>query len=139
MALTGLVEAASIRAPVIIGVAAVAAVAGAWANAPHWPFYAVTIALLLLAAVVWGRRGLARQFKSREQLGFRRNRDWYWFEFFAKGMPRGYYGLALLSWLAVILTGLRIPYATVAIAGLLLTIAWGEDKRRYPSEALEKR
>jgi hypothetical protein len=115
-------------------VAIVAAVAGARWNAPHWPFYALTIALLLLAAVLWARRGLARQLKSKEQLGFRRNRDWLSFEAFAKGTPRGYYVLAFVSWFAVVLTGLRFPYGAVAIAGMMLTVAWGEDRRRYPSE-----
>jgi len=138
MGFTGFVEAASVRAPAIIGMAIVAAVAGAWSNAPHWLFYALTIALLLLAAVVWARRGLTRQLKSKEQLGFRRNRDWFRFEFFAKGTPRGYYALAFLSWFAVVLTGLRLPYAAVAIAGMMLTVAWGEDRRRYPSERLEE-
>ena len=134
MTLTKIVEAASQRAPVIIGMAIVAAVTGAWWKAPHWPFYPLTIALVLLAAVVWGRRGLARQLKSKEQLGFRRNRDWLAFQLFAKGTPRGYYALAFVSWLAVVLTGLRFPYAAVAIAAMMLTVAWGEDRRRYPSE-----
>ena len=139
MGFTDIVEAASVRAPVIIGVAIIAAVAGAWSNAPHWPFYALTIALLVLAAVVWARRGLARQLKSKEQLGFQRNRDWFRFEFFAKGTPRGYYALAFVSWFAVLLTGLRFPYAAVAIAGMMLTVAWGEDRRRYPSEKFDER
>ena len=139
MAFVEIVEAASARAPVIVGVAIIAAVAGAWSNAPHWPFYAVTIALLVLAAVVWARRGLARQLKSKEQLGFRRNRDWLGFEFFAKGTPRGYYALAFVTWFAVVLTGLRFPYAAVALAGMALTVAWGEDRRRYPAEKLDER
>ena len=138
MGFTKFMEAASARAPIIVGVAIVAAVAGAWLNAPQWPFYALTIALLLLAAVVWARRGPSRQFKSKEQLGFRRNRDWFAFEFFAKGRPRGYCALAFASWFAVVLTGLRIPYAAVAIAGLMLTVAWGQDTLRYPSEKLDK-
>jgi len=122
----------------IVGMAIVAAVAGAWSNAPHWPFYALAIALFLLAAVVWTRRGLARQLKSKEQLGFRRNRDWLGFELFVKGTPRGYYALAFVSWFAVVLTGLRFPYAAVAIAGTMLTVAWGEDRRRYPRERLDQ-
>jgi Flp pilus assembly protein TadB len=138
MGFSEMVDGASRRAPLIIGAAVVAAVAGAWWNAPHWPFYALTIALLPLALVIWGRRGLARQLKSKEQLGFRRNRHWLGFELFAKGTPRGYFALAFLSWFAVVLTGFRFPYAAVAIVGMLLTIAWGEDRRRYPSE-LEKR
>jgi hypothetical protein len=138
MVLSKIVDAASQRAPVIIGVAIVAAVAGAWWNAPHWPFYALTIALLLLAAVLWGRRGLARQLKSKEQLGFRRNRDWLGFELFAKGTPRGYYALAFVSWFAVVLTGPRFPSAAVAIGAMVLTAAWGEDRRRYPSGPVGK-
>ena len=61
------------------------------------------------------------------------------FEFFAKGTPRGYYVLAFVSWFAVVLTGLRFPYPAVAIAGRALTVAWGEDRRRYPAEKLEQR
>ena len=134
MGLTEIVDAASRRAPLIIVAAIVAAVAGAWSNAPQWPFYALTLALLMLALIVWGLRGPARLLKSKEQLGFRRNRDWLGFELFAKGTPRGYYALAIVSWLAVVLTGLRFPYAAVAIAGGLLTVAWGENMRRYPLE-----
>ena len=139
MGLSELVETASNRAPIIVGVAIVVAVAGAWSQAPHWPFYALTFALVLLAAAVWARRGAGQLFKSREQLGFRRNRDWLAFEFLAQGMPRGYYGLAFASWFAVVLAGLRFPYAAVAIAGMLLTVAWGADKRRYPSDKLKDR
>jgi hypothetical protein len=139
MAFTDIVEAASLRAPVIIGVAIIAAVAGAWSDAPQWPFNPLAIALLVLAAVVWARRGLPRQLKSKEQLGFRRNRDWLGFEFSAKGTPRGYYALAFASWFALVLTGLRFPYAAVAIAGMALTVAWGVDRRRYPAEKLDQR
>ena len=92
----------------------------------------------MLAAVVWARRGLARQLKSKEQLGFRRNRDRLGLEFFAKGTPRGYHVLAFVSWFGVVLTGLRFPYAAVALAGMALTIAWGEDRRRYPAETLDQ-
>ncbi|GAA3885172.1 hypothetical protein GCM10022276_00100 [Sphingomonas limnosediminicola] len=136
MAFAHIVEAMSSRAPIIIGVAFIAAVAGAWSNASHWPFYALAVVLLVLAAVVWVRRAPARQLKSKEQLGFRRNREWLGFVFFAKGMPRGYYALALVSWLAVVLTGFRFPYAAVALSGTALTLAWGEDRRRYPTEKL---
>lgn len=138
MAFVDIVEAASERAPIIVGVAIIAAVAGAWSNARDWPFYALALALLVLAAVVWARRGLARQLKSKEQLGFSRNRDWLGFEFFAKGTPRGYYALAFISWFAVVLTGLRFPYAAVALAGMALTVAWGEDRRRYPTEKTDR-
>ena len=139
MALADIVEAASARAPIIVGVAIIVAVAGAWSNVSHWPFYALAIALLVLAAVVWARRGLTRQLKSKEQLGFRRNREWLGFELFAKGTPRGYYALAFASWFAVVLTGLRFPYAAVALAGMALTVAWGEDRRRYPDEKPDQR
>ena len=105
--LTRFVEAAAAKAPVIVCAAVVVAVAGAWSSAPEWPFYALTVALLLLAALVWARRGLARQLKSREQLGFRRNRDLLRFELFAQGIPPGYYALAFVSLFGFLLTGLR--------------------------------
>ena len=76
-------------------------------QAPHWPFYALTFALVLLAAAIWARRGAGLLFKSREQLGFPRNRDWLAFKFVPKGMPKGYYGLAFGSWFAAVLAGLR--------------------------------
>ena len=138
MSFTGFVDAVSARAPVIIGAAIVFAVVGAWWNAPRGPFYALTIALLLLAAALWARRGLARQLMSKEQLGFRRNRDWLASEFFMKGTPPGYHALGFVSFLAVVLTGLRFPYAAVAIAAMMLTAAWGEDRRRYPSEKTDE-
>lgn len=134
MNLTQIVKAASDRAPLIVGSALVAAVAGAWSSAPQWPFYALTVALVIFAAVVWARQGLSRQLKSKEALGFSRNRDWLQFELLAKGRPRGYYALAFVSWFALVLTGLRFPYAAVALAGMMLTVAWGEDRARYPSE-----
>jgi hypothetical protein len=139
MDFTRFVDAASARAPIIIGLAIVAAVVGKWWSAPHWPFYALTIVLLLLAAVLWARRGLARQFMSKQQLGFRRNRDWLASEFFAKGTPRGYHAMGFVSFFAVGLTGPRFPYAGVAIAAMLLTVAWGEDRRRCPSEKIDER
>jgi len=72
------------------------------------------------------------------QLGFRRNRDWLASEFFMKGTPPGYHALGFVSFLAVVLTGLRFPYAAVAIAAMMLTAAWGEDRRRYPSEKTDE-
>lgn len=138
MAWSEFVETASVKAPIIISGALVAAVAGAWSRAPAWPFYALAIALFLLSAVVWARRGSARRFKSTEQLGFTRYRDWLRFAFFAEGTPRGYHVLAFVSWFAVVLTGLRFPYAAVALAGMVLTMAWGEDRRRYPTKKLDQ-
>ena len=134
MGLNRFVELVSARAPFVVGVALLAAVAGAWWNAPHWPFYILTVAMVILATVVWARRGLSRQLKSIEELGFARNRDWLRFEMFAKGAPHGYYALAIVSFFGVVLTDLRFPYAAVAIAGMMLTVAWGSDRTRYPSE-----
>lgn len=137
MSFNRLLDAVSARAPLLIFAALIAAVAGAKLRWPPEPFYVLAIALIPLALALWARRGLARQLKSKEQLGFRRNRDLLRWQFFETGTPRGYWLLSFLAWFGVVLTGLRFPYAGVAIAAMLLTVAWGEDRRRYPSEPSE--
>jgi hypothetical protein len=134
MGLSRLVKAASDYAPLIVGSALIAAVGGAWISAPKWPFYVLTFALVISAALVWARRGFSRFLKSPAQLGFTRNRDFILFQIDGSGTPRGYFALAFVSWFAVVLTGLRFPYAALAIAGMIFTTAWAADKRHYPAD-----
>ena len=91
-----------------------------------------------MAAAILVRRFSTRVLKTREQLGFTRNHDLLWFQLLGQGTPRGYYALAFASWLSLLLTGFRFPYAALAIGGMFMTVAWGVDQTRYPSEQTDK-
>jgi hypothetical protein len=128
------IEFVSARAPLIVGVSLFAAVLGASTSGPPLVFYLLAILLTVMAAVVWARRGASNLFKSEEQLGFKRNRDEISFRLMAQGTPRGYHALATLCFVALVMTGFRFPYLATVIAGIMLTLAWGEDRRRYPAD-----
>ena len=79
-------------------------------------------------------KGLSRIFKSKEELGFGRNRDWIAYLVFMKGRPRGFLRLSCFGFVALIVSGLNQPYGNLAFAGWFLLIAWGIANRRYPAD-----
>ena len=73
-----------------------------------------------------------------DTFGFTRNRDQMAHFAFGKGMPRGYHCLIFTCWVGLVLSGSHFPYAAVAIAGTLLTLAWGLDKQKFPIEKADR-
>jgi hypothetical protein len=121
-------------APLIAIAATVVADFAALAGRPHWTLYVLAFIVLALATIVASRRALPRYFCSTERdLGFTRNRDWLFYDFFARGYPLTYWLLQPLWWAGLLLTGLKIPYLLVAIAAALLLLAWASDQRKYPA------
>jgi hypothetical protein len=134
MRLRGFVDTLSRFAPAIVVVTLLVALVGKWASAPAWMFYAMAAIVALLARILWSRRGVGRQLKSSRELGFAS----YWqrvrFDFAGKGTPRGYNWLGFLILISVFLLGFRDEYAVVTLALIALTVAWAEDRLRYPAE-----
>ena len=132
---------ASRIAPILVVMAtasvAVASPSGAWPI----PFSIAAVALLLLAVAMLAHGGLRNWLRGltvpMEQLGFKRNRDQFWFAMNAKGMPRGYRTVAFIAFLGLLFSGLRFPYLAVAIAAMLLTLVWGLSNRRFPADDVE--
>jgi hypothetical protein len=117
----------------VLTVAAIAAAdVGAAVGGPHWPFYALALAVLMIALVVASRRALPRLFRTSEQLGFTRNRDWLHYTIELKGTPAGYIPLGIVWFVGGVLTGLHFPYFAVVLASGLLLAAWSGDRRLYP-------
>jgi hypothetical protein len=120
------------RAVVLTVAAIVAADAGAAVGGPHWLFYASALAVLMIAVLVASRRALPRLFRSTEQLGFTRNRDWLHYTIELKGTPSGYIPLSIVWFVGGVLTGLHLRYFAVVLASGLLLAAWSGDRRVYP-------
>jgi hypothetical protein len=130
MGLRDLIDVLSKRAPVIAILALLAALIGTWARAPAELLNALAIAVGSLALLLWATRGLPIQFKSREDLGFSRNRDWIAYALAGKGVPRGYYLLGLLGLATMLLSG----FNWLAFAGFMLGVVWGIANCRYPAD-----
>lgn len=122
------------RAPVIVVVTLITSLFGAWSKAPDWLFNALAIVVGSLALLLWAARGLPRQFKSKEDLGFTRNRDFVAHELAGKGTPRGSYLLGFFGFATILVSGFQTPYGTLAFAGLALSVVWGIVNTRYPSD-----
>ena len=118
---------------VLLTVAAiVVADIGAALGGPHWPFYGLSLAVLMTAVLVASRRALPRLFRTTEELGFTRNRDWLHYTMELKGTPSGYIPLSIAWFVGAVLTGLHFPYFAVVLASGLLLAAWSGDRRLYP-------
>jgi len=121
------------KAPFIVLLGLAIAAAGAWLQAQPVVFYILSVLTLFAAIALWAARGACDMIKSKEQLGFTRNRDWWWYEATGKGMPRGFYPLGGLCLVATL--GLRSPYSLLAITCLMLTVSWGMSKRQWPNNS----
>jgi hypothetical protein len=71
---------------------------------------------------------------SKEERGFRRNRDLIIYEFLGRGMREHYMGLVLACFLGGFLAGFRPPQISLVFAAFWLTMAWGAATRRWPNE-----
>ena len=118
------------RAPIIGGMTLLAAVIGEWSGVPVRILDVSAIAIGSLALALWAVRGLPLQHKSKEELGFTRNRDWFAYELTGKGSPRGFNLLGFLGIATVLLTG----FQSLAFAGFALIVAWGIVSMRYPND-----
>jgi len=122
------------RAPVIAALAFATSLLGKWTSAPVLPFYILAVVVGLMALALATTKGLSRIFKSKEELGFGRNRDWIAYLGSMKGRPRGFLRLSCFGFVALIISGLNQPYGNLAFAGWFLLIAWGIANRRYPAD-----
>jgi hypothetical protein len=135
MGLRELIGVVSERAPVIAGLALLGALLGTWTRAPDALLNAFAIVVGSLALLLWAARRLQLQFKSKEGLGFARNRDWIAYELTGKGTPRGYYPLGALGLAAILLSG----FQWLAFAGFMLVVVWGIVNCRYPADHVADR
>ena len=122
------------KAVVLTVAAIVAADVGASVGGPLWLFYALALLVLVFAALVGSRRALPRLLRTKEQLGFKRNRDWLHYTIELRGTPSGYLLLSIVWFIGCVLTGLRLPYFAVVLASGLLLAAWSGDRRLYPAD-----
>jgi hypothetical protein len=122
------------RAPAIVILALCAALLGAWTSAPIWLAKGSAIIIGSLALLLLLARGRRHQFKTPDELGFTRNRDWIAYELADKGSPPGFYLLGFFSFLTIFLTGFQSPYAMLAWAGLALGVVWGIVNAHYPAD-----
>ena len=125
-----LIDALSRRAPFVVVVTLLVALVGYWTSAPDWLLTALAIAIGSLALMLWATRCLPLQFKSKEELGFTRTRDWLAYELVGKGAPRGYYILGFLGVITILFT----EFQSLAFAGFALGIVWGIVNARYPAD-----
>jgi hypothetical protein len=133
MGIRAMVDALSKRAPVIVVVTLCAALVGAWVSVPVWLPNGLAIIVGSLALLLLAARGRRHQFKTPEELGFNRNRDWLAYELAGKGTPRGGYLLGFFGFLTILLTG-QSPCAMLAWAGLALGVVWGIVNAEYPAD-----
>ncbi len=135
MGLRELIPVLSKRAPVIAGLAMLGALLGTWTRAPDALLSAFAIVVGSLALLLWAGRGRPLQLKSKEGLGFARNRDWITYELTGKGTPRGYYPLGAIGLAAILLSG----FNWLAFAGFMLVVVWGIVNCRYPADQVAHR
>jgi hypothetical protein len=122
------------RAPAIILINIGFALFSAWTRlVPALVLYALATATALGAVAVYSI-GFWREFASKEELGFRRNRDMLWYDAVGKGLPDDYYGLLIAIVLGALLTGLWMPALVVVGACALLSGAWAHAKRKWPGD-----
>ena len=122
------------RAPTIVALALGAALLGAWSEAPAWLANGLAIIVAFLALALLAARGRRNEFRTAEELGSTRSGDWIAYELAGKGSPPGFYVLAFFGILTIVLTGFQTPYAILAWAGLVLSVAWAIVNARYPAD-----
>ena len=127
------------RAPVIVIITLCAALVSAWGGAPDRLPNGLAIIVGSLALVLLVSRGRRNQFRTAEELGFGRTRDWIAYELAGKGSPQGFYPLAFFGIVTIVLTGLQSPPSKLAWAGFALGVVWGIVNARYPADEPSER
>ena len=121
-------------APALIVASLVASLGGSWISAPNRLFSTLALIVGGLALLLLTVRGMQAQFRSKEQLGFTRTRDFIAYELTGKGMPRGSCVLAIAGFLTWLTTGVQTAYGWLAFSAFALTIAWIKANVRYPAD-----
>lgn len=119
------------RAPAIILLTLLAALASDWIDAPPALPKGLAIvvgglALVLLA--VSGRRPAG----PRPDPTSESHKSWIAYELAGNGTPPGFYALGFFVIVTIVLTGMQSPYSLPAWAALCLGIAWGRANATYP-------
>jgi hypothetical protein len=127
------------RAPVIVVITLCAALVSAWSGVPEWLNNGLAISVGILALVLLASRGRQNQFKTAQELGFSRSRDWIVYELAGKGSPPGFYPLGFFGLVTIVLTGLQSPSSKLAWAGFFLGVVWGIVNARYPADEASER
>ncbi|HST37382.1 MAG TPA: hypothetical protein VLK25_12235 [Allosphingosinicella sp.] len=122
-------------APTIVLADLAFAIAAFWSGiVPAFVIYALSGATVFVALPLAGRRLLSIGFKSREELGFPRNRDAVKFWLFGRGRRDETYGLYLACVSGLILSGWRPPQEYLAFGAAVLAAAWSAATRHWPYE-----
>src|SRR4051794_12209382 len=80
-------DALSKRAPMIVVITLCAALLSAWSGAPEWLNNGLAIGVGSLGLVLLASRGRQNEFKTAEELGSSRSKDWIAYELAGKGSP----------------------------------------------------
>ena len=111
------------------------AIFGFWSGLmPALIVYALTGATVAAALLVTLVRTLPSRLQSKEAMGFTRTRDLIAYEALDRGVDDNYYGLAIAGFLALPLSGARLPYVALVFASLGMAAAWAAATRRWPKD-----
>ena len=127
-----MIDTLSKRAPSIVVFTLCAALIGAWIGVPVWLPTALAVIVGSLALLLFAAR--VRRHESETSPEDDSPQNWFQYELAGNGTPPGYYVLAFIGFLTIVLTGFQSAYARPAWAGFALGIVWGLANRTYPAE-----
>lgn len=96
--------------------------------------YMIASATALAALTVLLFRSLPHQWRSKEQLGFSRNRDLIMDRVTRPGLNYVAFGFGILCLVSAFLSGLRFPQLALIFAALLLVGAWSAATYVWPAD-----
>lgn len=111
------------------------AICAFWTGAiPAILIYGVSAATTLAALVILSFRSLPRHWRSKEQLGFSRNRDLLVNQVRRPGLNNVAFGFSFLCFAAAFLSGFRFPQLALIFAAFLLTAVWSAATYAWPAD-----
>ena len=122
------------HAPAIALASFAFALLSAWTRWVPAALVCIAAAGIAVAFLIVSTIGIGKEFASKEELGFRRNRDMIRYDIAYKGLPDVTYGFATGMFIAVFLTGFWTPAVVLVVAGGLLGQAWAFAQRKWPSD-----
>jgi hypothetical protein len=131
--LARLSQQATDHAPAIILINCGVAILYRWSGRiPDFPIYVMALATLFAAVLVLVFRAFPLEFSTKEELGFRRNRDLFWYDISYSGLDERAYGLAIPVFIAMVASGFLAPNVVMVFATGLLLGAWSAATRKWP-------